>query len=69
VPNVENRIGRGLMAAEAFNLRLATLECDMCKWLERGYQTSDGIPEVEAYATEILLHRRSFHISSADHVN
>lgn len=62
-------IGIGLMEHEAIALGLASMGCDTCKWLERGYQTSDSIAGIEAYATEILLHRRSLHISSADNIN
>lgn len=57
------------MATEQIPLDVATLRCDMCRWLENGYQTAVGGNEIEAYATEILLHRRSFHISSADNPN
>ncbi len=64
-----NRIGKGLMTQEGIPLGLANETCDMCRWLEQGYQTSDDGLEVEAYAVEILLHRRSFHVSSSDHVN
>lgn len=65
----ENPLGTGLMAHEAIPLEIANPECDMCRWLEQGYQTAAGVEEVRAYGTEILLHRRSFHISSADNVN
>lgn len=64
-----NRIGEGLMKHESVQLKLGSTECAMCVWLERGYQTSEGLNEVEAYATEILLHRRGMHIATADHVN
>ncbi len=64
-----NRIGKGLMGHDAVQLVLANPGCDMCLWLERGHQTAEEGREVEAYATEILLHRRSFHIPTADHVN
>lgn len=65
----QNQIGRRLMALESIRLEGANQTCDMCVWLERGYQTADEPNEIEAYGTEILLHRRSFHISSPDNVN
>lgn len=66
---MENRIGRGLIKQEGVPLELGNTRCDMCVWLERGYQTSEEPLELESYATEILMHRRTFHIFSADHVN
>lgn len=78
---VENTIGKRLMGQEAVSLETANMGCDMCRWLEHGYQTAlDELPVEEDaspgdfspaqnYATEILLHRRSFHISSADNPN
>lgn len=66
----DNRIGKRLMASEATDLVPASVSCEMCIWLEKGYQRSLNAPGPhEAYATEILLHRRSFHVSSADNVN
>lgn len=62
-------IGARLMNHEFVALELANPECDMCVWLERGYQTCDSLNEIEAYASEILLHRRAFHIATADHIN
>ena len=69
-------IGFRLMTGESIELELASIQCDMCMWLESGYQTSlnegpdeGGETALQAYATEILLHRRMFHVSSADSPN
>lgn len=65
----DNRIGKGLMGQEYIKLAVADLSCSMCLWLEHGHATTGSIDGIEAYATEILLHRRSFHIGSADQPN
>lgn len=65
----ENLIGKRMMQVESIPLTLGSLACEMCVWLEKGYRTSEGGDETLAYASEILLHRRSFHVSSADNVN
>jgi hypothetical protein len=62
-------IGERLMKQETLALVAANLQCDMCKWLESGYELAHGIGQIEAYGTEILIHRRMFHISSADNPN
>ena len=64
-----NRIGKGLMEQKAIELTLGSMECEMCAWLEAGYRTAAEPGQAEAYATEILLHRRAMHIATADHVN
>lgn len=65
----DNQIGVGLMGHEFVRLSLGTPACDMCVWLETGYQTAGDDNTSEAYATEILVHRRMFHIATADHIN
>lgn len=63
-----NAIGKQMMAAEGLDLRGAGPGCATCWWLERGYQTSEEDGK-EVWVVEILLHRRSYHIASPDHVN
>ena len=65
----DNRIGKGLMGQKYIPLAVASLECPMCRWLEHGLAATESTEGIEAYATEILLHRRSFHIGSADQPN
>ena len=74
-------IGLRLMSDKSEALELASIECQMCVWLERGYMASlvelpveedcaeEELVGVQGYATEILLHRRMLHISSADSPN
>lgn len=38
------------------------LGCDLCKWLQTGYNTAEGPDELLNYLTEITLHQRMFHI-------
>ena len=66
---MENQIGKGLMEQEFMRLRFASPGCNLCRWLERGYRTAEGTTEIEGYATEILIHRRNLHVSSADNIN
>lgn len=65
----ENTIGKRLMCTESIPLGTANPGCDLCVWFEAGYQTSEGTLEQAAYATEILLHRRMFHIAMGDYPN
>ncbi len=65
-----NRMGKRMLTQESQPLRQPSLlGCQMCRWLEKGYQTGVGAVEIEAYAVEILLHRRLSHISSPDNLN
>ena len=66
---MDNQIGKGLMRQENQRLELASPRCDLCLWLERGYRTAQGITEIGGYATEILIHRKSLHVSSAENIN
>ena len=65
----EEHIGKRLMGEEYLPLAVATLECPMCRWLDHGLKTTASIKGIEAYARETLIHRQSFHITSAEQPN
>lgn len=65
----QNVIGKKMMNQEFNALGPANAECTMCLWLEKGYQEVQSLNEIEAYAIEILIHRRNLHVASADNVN
>lgn len=60
---MENQIAIAMMRTETVPLETGNLACEMCAWLETGFLTAEGLAAIEAYATEILLHRRLMHVS------
>lgn len=66
------------MGQESIPLKPPSASCELCGWLEVGYQTSldemedgedkDPTGALASYVVEILLHRRLMHLS-ADHPN